>query len=721
MTKLRYVTSLLLFASCLSPVSAQDLPARPSLPAAEREGQRLFLQRCSVCHWGAPPNFIEYGPILSRTLIERRGDDRVRETILDGSPRMPGFRYALDGEQVDAVLAYLKTLEEFERPDARLPAPAAVLTGTVRFEDGAALEGVAVSARGVETPTITTTVFTDVDGTYIFPPLDSGSYHVWGQAVGYAAGRADVRVGASHSRQDLTLAAIDDVTRQLSGPEWMDALPEDTPARRRMKHLFHNACGGCHNINFVLQNRFDEAGWLAIVRAMSVMTSTRAAILDPNPLLEHHEAELAAYLAEMRGPGPSPMEFRLLPRPTGASARAVITEYEVPPKVSPDETQDPTVPGHLNPHTGSDWSQGIPSNMYALGPHDMAVDFDGMIWTNDLIANKVRTFAKVDPKTGHVTNFGIPAKDGYMRGSHGMVIGRNGYVWLNLFAGAGLRNDPEIDGGQGSLGRIDPKTDELTIFTPPEGLSGVGGHLNVDGKGKIWTSTRTGALRFDPETEQFTEFWSETPTSGGGATYGVAGDADGNGWWAIITADKLGVSDLATGGAREVSLSPRTEIAELMTPADRRFYQEALGDLSGFNANVGLLWAQAPRRLGGDPTGRVIWAANFWGQSLAEIDIRTHEATIHPVPIPFAGPYHVDVDSDHVAWVAFRSGDRIGQFDPRTQEWTTYLLPTLGAEPRFITVDRPMGEVWVTYSRTGKLARLQIRSEPELRAAKAGL
>ena len=209
--------------SCLAPVSAQDVPARPSLPAAEREGQRLFLQRCSVC-WGAPPNFIEYGPILSRTLIERRGDDRVRQTILDGSPRMPGFRYALDGEQVDAVLAYLKTLEEFERPDARLPPPPAVLTGTVRLEGGAALEGVAVSARGVETPTITTTVFTDADGTYIFPPLDSGWYHVWGQAVGYAAGRADVRVGASHSRQDLTLAAIDDVTMQLSGPR-VDGCP----------------------------------------------------------------------------------------------------------------------------------------------------------------------------------------------------------------------------------------------------------------------------------------------------------------------------------------------------------------------------------------------------------------------------------------------------------------------------------------------------------------
>ena len=103
----------------------------------------------------------------------------------------------------------------------------------------------------VATATITTTVFTDADGRYVFPPLDRGRYQVWGQAVGYEAGRADVRVGASASRQDLALAAVDDFAMQLSGPEWMDALPEDTPARRRMKHIFHNACGGCHNINFV--------------------------------------------------------------------------------------------------------------------------------------------------------------------------------------------------------------------------------------------------------------------------------------------------------------------------------------------------------------------------------------------------------------------------------------------------------------------------------------
>ena len=702
-------------------MSAQALPTPTVLSVVQREGQRLFLQRCSVCHWGAPPNFIEYGPVLSRPLVERLGDDRVRAIILEGSVRMPGFKHTLDRTQVNAILEYLRTLEEFTRSSGAptTPVTETVLAGTVTSDGRNVLEGIAVSVRHSATPTMTTTVFTDEEGFFVFPSLHNGRYELWGQAVGHKAGRAEVNLHGGRWKQDLTLAATDDFTMQLSGPEWMAALPENTPARRRMKHIFHNACGGCHNINFVLQNQFDEAGWLAIVRAMSVMTSTRSALLDPNPLLVHHEGELAAYLAEMRGPGPSPMEFQLLPRPTGESARAVITEYEIPPKVSPDETQDPTIHGQLNPHNGSDWSQGVPSNMYALGPHDMAVDFDGTIWTNDLMGNKVRTYAKVDPDTGKVTSFGVPAKDGYMRGSHGMVIGRDGFVWLNIFAGAGLRNDPEIDGGQGSLGRIDPENDELTIFTPPQGFSGVGGHLNVDGKGKIWASTRTGALRFDPDTEQFTEFQSDTPTSGGGATYGVAGDADGNGWWAIITADTLGVGNSETGQTREVGLGPRTEIAELMTGEDRRFYRETRGELSGYNANVGLLWAQAPRRMGGDPTGRVVWSANFWGQSLAEIDIRTYETTLHPAPIAFAGPYHVDVDTDHVAWVALRSGDRIGKFDPRTRAWTTFLLPTLGAEPRFITVDRPTGDAWVTYARTGKLAQLRVRTERELETAKA--
>ena len=48
----------------------------------------------------------------------------------------------------------------------------------------------------------------------------------------------------------------------------MAALPEDTFEHRRMKAIFRNNCGGCHQPNFVLQNRFDEAGWRSIMDVM---------------------------------------------------------------------------------------------------------------------------------------------------------------------------------------------------------------------------------------------------------------------------------------------------------------------------------------------------------------------------------------------------------------------------------------------------------------------
>src|SRR5688572_17789922 len=62
------------------------------------------------------------------------------------------------------------------------------LVGSARASDGRAMEGVAVSARATG-KSITTSVFTDERGEYVFPPLDSGRYEVWAQAVGYETTR----------------------------------------------------------------------------------------------------------------------------------------------------------------------------------------------------------------------------------------------------------------------------------------------------------------------------------------------------------------------------------------------------------------------------------------------------------------------------------------------------------------------------------------------------
>jgi mono/diheme cytochrome c family protein len=60
-----------------------------------------------------------YGPELSRSSLG--GQDTVmRDVISNGTPRMPGFKYHFEPAQIDAIVAYLKTI-----PTPPAPAPAA--------------------------------------------------------------------------------------------------------------------------------------------------------------------------------------------------------------------------------------------------------------------------------------------------------------------------------------------------------------------------------------------------------------------------------------------------------------------------------------------------------------------------------------------------------------------------------------------------------------------
>ena len=608
------------------------------------------------------------------------------------------------------------------RTDARVLS-AKMLTGTVRSASGKALEGVVISARGSD-KTFTTSIFTDEQGAYIFPPMEEGQYRVWAQAVGYRAGRAEVSLNPNKAiKHDFTLKTIKDFSRQLSGAEWMAALPEDTPANRRLKAIFENSCTGCHVPNFVLQNRFDEAGWRKILATMAQTGEARdnagGLQKESHPIIDHFKDELAAYLAKMRGPGPSPMKFHLLPRPKGEAARVVITEYDIPPvQINSKSHTD-----ELAWHDGSDWSEGTPGDRFSLGVHDVTTDFLGNAWiTSSAQLGDVRSYAKVDTKTGKVTNFIIPGEDGYARSSHAITTSSDGIIWFNL--------RPR------SLARLDPRTETLDIFNPPESMIGCagGGHVEVDGKEKVWCGTEIGALCFDPVTREFTEFDSVTPgidkrinPHDNEAVYGIAADADGNGWWAEIGEDSLGFSDIETGKSGAVRLRP-SEMVEVLTDQDRKYYAGVYADkpenrlARSDRTNINAPGAVSPRRMGGDHTGSVIWAAEWWGQKLAKVDIHTHQVSYYPIPIPNANIYDVDVfEKDHSVWATLRNGDRAAKFDPKAGKWTVYMLPTLGAEARNINVDQVTGDVWLAYYRTSKAARLQFRTEKELRTLKAQL
>jgi mono/diheme cytochrome c family protein len=86
------------------------LPSSKTLTAAQLAGKKLFVQRCSVCHLPALPSYTAYGPLLDRELVAARGDAAVRERIVEGSPRMPGWQYTLGPAEIDEIVGYLKTL-----------------------------------------------------------------------------------------------------------------------------------------------------------------------------------------------------------------------------------------------------------------------------------------------------------------------------------------------------------------------------------------------------------------------------------------------------------------------------------------------------------------------------------------------------------------------------------------------------------------------------------
>jgi len=107
-----------LLAASLGGASAQPAGA-PALGEKELTGMRLFNQSCRVCH--TKPQMVSplYGPELSQS--SGGGQESVlRQVISDGTPRMPGFKYHFEPAQIDAIVAYIKTIPT---PPAPAPTP----------------------------------------------------------------------------------------------------------------------------------------------------------------------------------------------------------------------------------------------------------------------------------------------------------------------------------------------------------------------------------------------------------------------------------------------------------------------------------------------------------------------------------------------------------------------------------------------------------------------
>ena len=95
--------SALVFLVFAAPVQAQT--------PQELEGLRHFNQSCRVCHAHSALNAPQYAPRLSRASLNGDGN-ALRTVIANGTPRMPGFRYTYEPAEIEALVAYLKTVPQ---------------------------------------------------------------------------------------------------------------------------------------------------------------------------------------------------------------------------------------------------------------------------------------------------------------------------------------------------------------------------------------------------------------------------------------------------------------------------------------------------------------------------------------------------------------------------------------------------------------------------------
>ena len=80
-----------------------------NLNPTQLQGRQLLTQACGVCHLQPTLGSKTYGPALNKSSVGG-SDETMKAIIASGTERMPAFKYYLKPAEIDAIVAYVKTL-----------------------------------------------------------------------------------------------------------------------------------------------------------------------------------------------------------------------------------------------------------------------------------------------------------------------------------------------------------------------------------------------------------------------------------------------------------------------------------------------------------------------------------------------------------------------------------------------------------------------------------
>jgi streptogramin lyase len=541
--------------------------------------------------------------------------------------------------------------------------PHGVISGRVHDAAGGAVHGAMVTATHRELAK-GTTVYTDPQGRFRLPALETGLYDLRVRRVGYEdVLETGVSVGPGGIVRDFRVVGLTDpheLAWQLPASRWLPLLLERLPDEARREE-FTRQCTFCHQQgNWATRVARSEQDWEKIFKLMARMGGVispglRAAL----PAAFNEAYGEANYLGRLAGDA-----FVAPPAPGGAAAAAIITEWDV----------------------------GHPASMQ----HDLAVHPDGSIYSVD--TNQDRLY-RLDPRTSRRTSWDIPRGDSPLGGvfastgalvapntnphvaPHSLQVAPDGSVWVTLCLG-------------NKIARFDPQSEQWTIMEQEEGL--YPHTLRFDAAGRIWytlaISNHIGMI--DPATgTQRTKrlparswgqaaavrllpmvLWvgryldvSDAASSGEGVDlpvpYGIDVAPDGGIWFSQLNVERIGRIDPATWAI---------DLVDTPFPGPRRLRFDSKGNLwiPGFSAGL---------------------IARY---SLAENEFTTWTLPTHGMETPYA--LNVDRRTDTV-WICGTNSDTLISFEPASERFTIYPLPTKVTYTREIDFDEA-GGVWTSNS-----------------------
>ena len=103
------LTLVFVLAAATPAAHAQQSAQRSDLNEAQLLGRQVFAQSCGICHLQPSLGVKTYGPMLNNAATA--GNDEVmRAFIVNGTDRMPAFKYYLKPAEIDAIIAYARTV-----------------------------------------------------------------------------------------------------------------------------------------------------------------------------------------------------------------------------------------------------------------------------------------------------------------------------------------------------------------------------------------------------------------------------------------------------------------------------------------------------------------------------------------------------------------------------------------------------------------------------------